>query len=82
MKIKIDECLPVEIAELLIERGHKAETVTSEGLKGSPDEVIWETVQGEKRFLITADLDFSDIRHYAPGTHQGLLLLRLSKEKK
>ena len=29
------------------------------------------------RFLITQDLDFSDIRKFAPGTHHGLMLMRL-----
>jgi hypothetical protein len=28
--------------------------------------------------LITQDLDFSDLRAFAPGTHAGILLLRLS----
>jgi hypothetical protein len=31
------------------------------------------------RFLITQDLDFSDVRRYTPGTHAGLLLMRLTK---
>jgi predicted nuclease of predicted toxin-antitoxin system len=82
MKIKIDECLPRDITGLLTVKGHQVETVTDEGLTGSPDDIIWETVQTEKRFLITSDIDFSDIRRYVPGTHQGLLLLRLKKEGK
>jgi predicted nuclease of predicted toxin-antitoxin system len=82
IRIKIDECLPSEIAEILIERGYETETVKSEGLTGSPDSLIWKVAQAEKRFLITSDLDFSDIRLYVPGTHQGVLLLRLSKEGK
>lgn len=82
MQFKIDECLPVEIADILTEKGFKSETVKDEGLAGSPDKVIWETVQAENRFLITADLDFSDTRLFRPGTHPGILLLRLSKEGK
>lgn len=27
--------------------------------------------------LITQDLDFSDVRRFAPGTHHGLILVRL-----
>ena len=41
MRIKIDECLPSEIIDILSEGGHIAETVRDEGLTGSPDEVIW-----------------------------------------
>jgi len=82
MRIKIDECLPYEIAEILGGKGHNVETVKNEGLTGSLDDIIWKTAQAEKLFLITSDLDFSDIRRYAPGTHQGLLLLRLRQEGK
>ena len=28
---------------------------------------------------VTQDLDFSDVRHFAPGTHHGLLLIRMSQ---
>ena len=38
---------------------------------------IWQSVGAEGRFLITQDLDFSDTRQFAPGTHAGLLLVRL-----
>ena len=44
---------------------------------GARDDLIWEAAQREERFLITQDLDFSDARRFAPGTHQGLLLARL-----
>ena len=33
--------------------------------------------QKEERFLVTQDLDFSDARKFAPGAHEGLLLVRL-----
>jgi hypothetical protein len=33
--------------------------------------------QREGRFLITQDLDFSDLRRFAPGAHHGILLVRL-----
>lgn len=35
--------------------------------------------QSEGRFLITQDLDFSDARKFEPGTHHGLLLVRLAQ---
>lgn len=41
------------------------------------DPTVWKAAQTTGRFLITQDLDFSDIRRYAPGTHHGLLLVRL-----
>lgn len=77
MKIKIDENLPTRLVELLGKQGHDVHTVLGEGLTGSPDETIWRAACGEGRFLITQDLDFADTRRFAPGTHPGVLLVRL-----
>lgn len=41
------------------------------------DSEIWEATRKESRFLITQDLDFSDLRQFAPGSHHGILLVRL-----
>lgn len=38
---------------------------------------MWAAAQRELRFFITQDLDFSDTRRFAPGTHPGILLIRL-----
>jgi len=77
MRIKLDENLPQQIAAGLAELGHDVHTVTSEQLTGSRDAQIWATVQRERRFLITQDLDFADLRQFVPGTHHGMLLVRL-----
>lgn len=77
MKIKLDENLPARLALLLQRQGHDVDTVPEEQLSGRPDADIWQAAKAEARFLITQDLDFSDIRQYAPGTHAGLLLVRL-----
>lgn len=77
MKIKLDENLPEVLAESLQNLGHDVDTVLKEGLKGRNDQVIWETAQAESRFLITQDLDFSNIHQFTPGTHAGILLVRL-----
>lgn len=77
MKIKLDENLPVLLAQQLETLGHEVATVAEEGLSGAPDPDIWEAAQREGRFLITQDLDFSDQRRFVPGTHHGILLVRL-----
>jgi predicted nuclease of predicted toxin-antitoxin system len=77
VKIKLDENLPAGLAATLGSLGHDVETVPMEGLGGKQDEIIWATAQAEARFLITQDLDFSDIRKYQPGLHHGILLVRL-----
>jgi predicted nuclease of predicted toxin-antitoxin system len=38
---------------------------------------VWSAARREERLLITQDLDFSDVRQFKPGTHAGLLLVRL-----
>lgn len=53
------------------------DNVRLEGLAGKPDPDVWQAAQNAGRFVITQDFDFSDIRKYAPGTHHGLLLVRL-----
>jgi predicted nuclease of predicted toxin-antitoxin system len=77
MKIKLDENLPVRLATLLKDLGHDVHTLHDELLLGHADREIWEATQKESRFLITQDLDFSDLRQFAPGSHHGILLVRL-----
>lgn len=77
MKIKLDENLPARLVAVLQRHGHDVDTVPEEQLSGRPDTEIWRAAGAEGRFLITQDLDFSDIRQFAPGTHADLLLVRL-----
>lgn len=77
MRIKLDENLPAGLVPLLSDLGHQVDTVPAEGIAGGDDDVVWRAAQMDGRFLITQDLDFSDSRKYAPGTHHGLLLVRL-----
>jgi len=82
MQFKVDENLPVEVADLLLAAGHDAHTVFDENLIGHPDRNVAETVRREKRALITLDLDFADIRAYTPQEYPGLIVLRLAKQDK
>ena len=66
MRIKLDENLPAILVDVLAEFGHDAETSPSEGLTGKKDEDIWQAAMMFGRFLITQDLDFSDIRRFPP----------------
>jgi predicted nuclease of predicted toxin-antitoxin system len=77
MKIKLDENLPLRLATLLSDFGHDLQTVHDERLVGHADTEIWEVTQRESRFLIKQDLDFFDTRQFVPGSHHGILLLRL-----
>jgi predicted nuclease of predicted toxin-antitoxin system len=77
MKAKLDENLPLQIASRLRTLGHDVHTAQDEGLSGSSDPDLWSAAQREGRMLITQDLDFSDSRRFAPGTHHGIVLVRL-----
>lgn len=77
MKIKLDENLPSTLVRLLAALGHDTDTVPQEGMAGTPDDAVWAAAQAAGRFFITQDLDFSNIHRFAPGTHEGLMLVRL-----
>lgn len=77
MKIKLDENLPARLMPILRGYGYDVDTVPEEQLGGKSDVEVWQAVGAESRFLITQDLDFSDTRQFTPGTHAGLLLIRL-----
>ena len=77
MRTKLDENLPESVTAPLAAQGHEVDNVRLEALVGRADPEIWQAAQASRRLLITQDLDFSDIRKFAAGTHHGLLLLRL-----
>ena len=79
MNIKLDENLPERLVSRLRTLGHDVDTVHAEHLAGRDDQEVWQAAQSAERFLITQDLDFSDVRRYTPGTHAGLLLVRLAQ---
>jgi len=79
VKIKLDENLPDRLVSILTGLAHDVDTVRGEQLTGRADPDVWSAAQAAERFLITQDLDFSDVRRYTPGTHAGLLLVRLTR---
>ena len=77
MKVKLDENLHIALVEVLTPGDHDVETVADEGLLGADDETVCRAATAEDRLLITLDRGFGDIRTYPPGTHAGILVLRL-----
>lgn len=63
--------MPLALVPILQGQGHDVDTVEAERLIGRPDEQIWRAAQKEERFLITQDLDFSDVRKYEPAATWG-----------
>ena len=62
MTIKLDENLPERLVAALAALGHDVDTVRAEHLAGRDDPDVWAAAQATGRFLITQDLDFSDVR--------------------
>jgi predicted nuclease of predicted toxin-antitoxin system len=75
-KIEADENMPGTVIQILEEHGYDAISVIQQNMSGWKDPDLWEVVQKEQRFLVTADKGFADVRTFPPGTHAGILLLR------
>lgn len=82
MQFKIDENLPIEIAELLIDAGYNAKTVNDQRLEGTKDTILADVCRSEHRVLVTLDTDFSDIRVYPPEEFSGIIVLRVRIQAK
>ena len=76
MRFKTDENLPIQVVELLRQHGHDASSVSEQQLGGHPDQSIADVCRKEQRVIVTLDLDFSDIRQYAPAEYPGIIVLR------
>ena len=71
--------MPERLVAALRVLGHDVDSVRMERLSGSADATVWNETQLAGRFFITQDLDFSDTRIFEPGTHRGLLIVRLRR---
>ena len=82
MRVKLDENLPVEAADVLRQAGHDATTILEQEMGGEPDPSVAAVCRREGRALVTLDTDFADIRTYPPPEHPGILVLRLRQQDK
>lgn len=82
MRFKVDENLPAEVRDLLIQAGHDAETVNDERLGGHPDAKIAGICQADARAIITLDTGFANIRAYPPKEFHGLIVIRTDDQSK
>ena len=80
MRFKLDENLPVELADMFREVGHDALTVLDQDLMGAQDSDIAAVCMREDRILVTFDTDFADIRTYPPDAYPGLVVFRLDSQ--
>jgi predicted nuclease of predicted toxin-antitoxin system len=77
MNIFADECVYKVTVDLLRSWGHDVLTAQDVGLAGKPDEEILAYATLHERVLFTIDMDFSNIRHYAPKSHKGIIVAKI-----
>jgi len=82
MKFKIDENLPVEIADILKSVNYDAVTVIDQGLTSASDNTIINVCLKEERVLVTLDLDFADVCIYPLKQYAGIMVIRVNIQEK
>jgi predicted nuclease of predicted toxin-antitoxin system len=80
VKFKLDENLPASSAAILADAGHDVDTVIHEDLTGAPDRAVVAAATAAGRVLISLDRGLGDIRSYPPGSHTGIVILRLADQ--
>lgn len=81
MRFKLDENITVVAKDPLLALGHDVDTVADEQLAGRPDPDVLAAAVADERVLVTFDLGFGDPRAYPPGSHRGVILLRLRDQQ-
>jgi predicted nuclease of predicted toxin-antitoxin system len=79
MRLLVDEDLPRSLVDLFARYGHQAVHVIDAGIRGAPDGTIARFSRDHGMCLVTADLDFSDVRRYPPRDHAGIMVIRLPR---
>jgi predicted nuclease of predicted toxin-antitoxin system len=82
VKFKVDENLPIEMAQILGAAGYDAVTVRQQRLQGYADNPLSRLCAEEERILLTLDLDFADITTYYPSRYPGFIVFRLRSQGK
>lgn len=80
MKLKLDENLPLRAVAPLRSLGHDVDTATDEELAGANDPDVLRAATDAGRLVVTLDRGFGDIRSYPPGTHGGVLIVRIDDQ--
>ena len=56
--------------------GHDVVDTRELSLQTTDDDSLWELAKQQKRFFITFDLDFADLREYTPTAEMGTVVFR------
>lgn len=76
----VDEDLPRSTAVALRRAGHRASDVRDVGLRGRSDREVFAFAQAQGAVLVSADKGFANVLAFPPGTHNGLIVVRVPNE--
>lgn len=79
LRILLDQNIPPVVCEFVREKKPSWEVrhVNEVGLRGAPDDKIFQWAQIGGWVVITYDEDFADARMYPAGSHEGVVRLRV-----
>ncbi len=77
MKFFLDENLSYSTVEVFKKLGFSVEHVRDVKLQGATDKEIASYAKSIKAILVTKDVEFGSIVLYPPGSHFGVIILRL-----
>jgi predicted nuclease of predicted toxin-antitoxin system len=80
MRLFCDQNIPLETIAFLRSLGHDVLSTRDAGMSRAADEEILQHAIQEDRILLTFNADFSDLRVFPPGTHSGIIRLRLYEQ--
>ena len=77
IRLLADENIPPNVVRFLRDRGIEVKEVGGAGSAGSSDDGIKRLARKENRALVTLDNHFANILVYPPGTHHGIIRIRI-----
>ena len=80
MKVKLDENIPRRARAVVEAAGIDVDTVEDEALAGADDPSVARAASEAGRLVITLDRGFGDVLRYPPGSHAGILVLRIDDQ--
>jgi predicted nuclease of predicted toxin-antitoxin system len=73
----VDESLPRAVTRALLAEGHDVLDARDVGLRGATDDDVFARALHGARILISGDVDFANTLRFPPGSHAGIIVLRL-----
>lgn len=77
MRFLLDQNLRVQTKRFLQQLGHDVIDTRDLELERATDQEIMDVARSQNRIVITYNSDFADIRDFPPGSHPGVIRLRI-----